>query len=372
MKSSFNKIYIYISIFIAIGVSNITYGQWDINISTLQEYNDNPFHSPLATESFINTFNVSVEKAFSKVNIGYYGNYTNFTESSTRNYYWHQVGLWSSTNNFLYGLNIEQRLNGIDYSFYDYINYNSYLKYKFNINNIYIFGNTSLNVTDYKELNDLDNLLGSFNITANKSFETKTTLISGLDFKYKNYFNTNLSSLTNIDNNITNSNSAYTTQLNFFVKIAQSITSTTGIAAQYTNRNIIGGTAKTIRQLNFAYGDESKYFDDPISYEGYTASLQITQILPMEIILRGSFFYNSKEYPSQGIYTEADKFNTDISRFDVQKIINLGAQKKFYFGKAENTSLTLVLNYQHILNSSNSFWYDYNSNKINLGLNYNF
>ncbi len=361
-----------VAIFILIGSLNFISAQWNINVSTLQEYNDNPFHSPSAGEEFISTLNLGIEKSFKKTTIGYYGNYTNFSNLSDRNYYWHQLGLWHTTSNIMYGLNVEQRLNGDSYSFYNYLNYSGYLKYRFNINNVFLYGNTSINVTDYSDLNDLDNLLGTINLTANKSFKTKTTLMGGIDFRYKNYFNTEFSSLENYENIITNSNSAFTTQLNYFIKIAQSITSTTGLAVQYTDRNIIDGTAKTIRQLNFAYGDESKYFDDPISYEGYTASLQLTQILPWNIILRTSYFYNSKEYPSQGAYLEYNKFDSNIMRVDTQQIINIGAQKKIYFGKKGTTSLALVLNYQYIDNLSNSYWYKYNSNKINFGLNFNF
>lgn len=369
------KINIFLGMLLFIGTSNLSFAQWDINISTLQEYNDNPFHSPTSAESFISTLNLSVQNSMKNMNIGYYGNYANFSESSKRNYYWHQLGVWNTTSNIMYGLNIEQRINGDDYSFYNYLNYSGYLKYKFNIKDIYIFGNSSLNVTDYSDLNDLDNLLGSFNITVNKSLKTKTTLVGGLDLKYKRYFNTEFSSLEEIEGNHISkiqSNTAYTTQLNFFGKIAQSLTPTTGLAIQYTSRSIVGGTAKTIRELEFAYGDESKYFDDPISYEGYTASIQLTQILPLEIILRGSYYYNNKEYPSQGAYIKANTFDTDITREDAQQIINLGVQKKIYFGKQESTALTLALNYQHIDNSSNSYWYDYNSNKLNFGLNYNF
>jgi len=369
------KINILLLILLFTGTSNSIFAQWNINISTLQEYNDNPFHSPFPEESFISTLNLSVQKAMGKFNMSYYGNYANFSESSNRNYYWHQLGAWNTSKNVMYGLNIEQRLNGNDYSFYNFSNYSGYFKYQFNIEDINIFGNSSLNVTDYSDLNDLDNLLGSVNIKINKSFETKTTLLGGLDFNYKRYFNTEFSSLEDVEgNNISEikSNIAYTSQLNFFVKVAQSLTPTTGLAVQYISRNIVEGTAKTIRELEFAYGDESKYFDDPISYEGYTANLQLTQILPLEIILRGSYFLNSKEYPSQGSYIEAGNYDSDITRNDTQQIINLGVQKKIYFGKQESTSLTLLLNYQHINNSSNSFWYEYTSNKIKFGLNYNF
>lgn len=363
---------IILGIFIFFGLYNINFAQWNIKLSTLQEYNDNPFHSPFPSESFISSFNLGVEKTFNATSVGYYGNYASFSGMSERNYYWHKLGIWNESNNIIYGLNLEQRLNGSDYSFYDYINYSGFLKYKFNINNINFFGGSSLSVTDYSDLDDLDNLLGSVNLTANKSFETKTTLIGGTELKYKRYFNTEFSSLDGIEGNyISNieSDVAYTTQLNFYIKVAQSITPTTGLAIQYLDRTILDGTAKTIRELEFAYGDESKYFDDPISMEGSTTSIQITQILPLEIILKGSYYYNSKTYPSQGSYIELDEFDTELTRSDTQQIINLSAKKNIFFGEQ---ALILGVNYQHILNSSNSFWYDYSSNKISLRIDYNF
>jgi len=366
------KIITFLGILIFIGFSDFSFAQWNINLSTLQEYNDNPFHSPFAEESFISTLNLSVEKTISNVTIGYYGNYANFSESSKRNYYWHQLEVWNTNKNILYGINVEQRLNGTEFSFYNYQNYSAYLRYRVKIKDIFIFGNTYVNVTDYSDINDLDNLLGSVNFMANKSFKTKTTIMGGMDFKYKNYFNTEFNSLKNDNIEIIGSNTAYTTQLNYFIKVAQSITPTTGMAVQYTDRNIVDGTAKTIRKLGFAYGDESKYFDDPISYEGSTTSIQLTQILPMEITLRASYFYNNKEYPSQGSYVKINKLDPNTQRNDTQQIVNIGIQKKIYFGKYNTTSLALILNYQYINNSSNSYWYNYKSNKINLGLNYNF
>ncbi len=368
----FNLKYLLFGIFLLIATSEFTFGQWNLTVSTLQEYSDNPFHSPFAEESFISTLNFGVEKSFDYFSAAYHGNYTNFANLTDRNYYWHQLGFWNTTNNFMYGINIEQRLNGENFNFYNYLNYSGYLRYRFNINNTYIFGNTSINVTDYSELNDLDNLFGSISLNANKSFKSKTTLIGGTTLKYKNYFNTELNSLENNVNIVANSNSAFTSQLTYYVKIAQSITPTTGLALQYTGRNIIAGTAKTIRKLQFAYGDESKYFDDPISYEGYTGNIQLSQILPWEIILRTSYFFNSKVYPSQGAYIKIDYLNTDTKRKDTQQIFNFGMQKKIYFGKTENNSLILLLNYQYINNSSNSYWYNYEVNKINLGISYNF
>ena len=70
---------------------------------------------------------------------------------------------------------------------YDYANYNTYLRYKFSLADINWFVNTAISLTDYSYLDDLDNLLGNVGISFNKSFETKTTLLGGINYNYKNY-----------------------------------------------------------------------------------------------------------------------------------------------------------------------------------------
>ncbi len=350
--------------------------QWNFSISTSQEINDNPFHFPEAESSFISSFNLGVERKFDSFGIGYYSNYSNFSNLQDRNYYWHQFGFWNSTDNVMVGLYAEQRINKIDYEYFDYSNYNAYIKHKTKLKGINIYSQGSLTLTDYSQLTDLNNILASLGTKFIKSFETKTTLISGVTFNYKNYYSTNLDTTTqsfgmrrwsNID-----AVEAYTTQLNYFARIAQSITPTTGLAVQYSGKNIIGGTAKSVRELEYAYGDESEYFDDPISYEGYTYHVQLTQILPLEIMFRASYYYNYKEYPSQGIYTDELTVDENIVRLDKQKILSFYLTKGISLDSKSNYLLNLSLGYQSIINESNSYWYDYKSSQLNLGIDFQF
>lgn len=348
-------------------------GQWNFSLSTAQKYNDNPFNSPLPVSTLISSLGFGIEKGIGSFGLGYYGNYNIFHEIETRNFYWHQVGLWKSTDSSMFGVYLEQRVNNPDYKYYNYINYNAYFKQRFQIEDINLFANAALSLTDYSDLNDLDNILGNIGIMVNKSFETKTTLIGGLNFNYKNYFGTNLNSgdLTG-DSLASSSPSAFTSQFNFYGRIAQSITESTGLAIQYSNQNIIGGTASFIRELDYVYGDESQYFDDPISYEGYTLSAQLTQILPEEIVMRAILSISKKDYPSQGIYIGMETFDEKIIRNDDLTELNISLSKYFYLGAELQNTIMLSLTYELINNSSNSFWYNYKSNQINLNFNFQF
>ncbi len=347
------------------------HSQLNFSLATSQEYADNPFHSPLPISSLISSLEFGAEYNFDSFGIGYYSDYSIFHDIADRNYYWHQIGFWNSSDNALYGLYLEQRINNRVYELYDYSNYNGYLKYKLSIADINWFINSSLSLTDYSYLNDLDNILGSVGIMFNKSFETKTTFIGGLTYNYKNYFETNLNDPTLIGDSLEQSSSpsAFTSQFNFYGRIAQSIFENTGLAVQYSQQNIIGGTAKYVRQLDYIYGDESQYFDDPISYEGYTLSAHLTHILPAEILFKGTYSFTKKEYPSQGIYLDYESFDGATLRNDEQSLLGLSLSKSI---DLSNSSIILSLSYLNVVNKSNSYWFDFKSNQINLNFDYQF
>ncbi len=346
-------------------------GQWKFSLATSQEYSDNPFHSPIPISTLISSVDFGTEYHFSPFGIGYYGDYSVFHEISDRNYYWHQFGIWNSSKSIMYGLYAEQRYNSINYELYNYSNYNAYFRYRFELGGINWFTNTALSLTNYSYLDDLDNLLGTAGIKFNKSFETKTTLLGGINFNYKNYFDTNLNDPLLIVDSLEQSfsPSAFTSQINFYGRIAQSLFENTGLAVQYSQQNIVGGTAKYIRQLDYIYGDESQYFDDPISYEGYTLSAQLTQILPGTIIFKGIYSYTKKEYPSQGIYLNSDFFSSATLRNDNQNIVKFSLLKRFSLA---NSFIILSLSYLKNNNESNSYWYNYKTSELNINFDYQF
>ena len=93
------------------------------------------------------------------------------------------------------------------------------------------------------------NLLLSAGLSFNKSFETKTTFLGGVNFNYKNYISSDLNNTELIGDSLqSTSSNAFTSQLTSYLRIAQSLAESTGLAFQYTNQTIIGGTANFIRE----------------------------------------------------------------------------------------------------------------------------
>jgi len=352
---------------------NYSFGQWSFKLATNQSYSNNPFYSPVPISSMVSSFELGIEGEFDAFNFGYYGNYSLFQNINYRNFYWQQVGIWDSTDDFMFGLYLENRTNKLDFEYYNYTNYNAYIKYQAPVESINIFSNASFSLTDYSYLNDLDNILTNIGITLNKSFETKTTLIGSINFNYKNYFDTNLNSNDLVGDSLSSPNSkAFTSQFNFYGRIAQSLTESTGLAIFYLNKSIVGGTANYIRNLEYVYGDESQYFDDPISYQGNFVGTQLTQLLPMGIILRAIYTIESKGYPSQGIYSDSETFNQNIVRNDDQTSFSISLTKNIFLDDEFEKKLVLGLSFEKINNNSNSYWYDFNSTSLNLNLNFQF
>ncbi len=372
MELKLKKIFNYALLFFLFTL-NVNFAQWNFKLATSQSQSDNPLYSPIPISSMISSFELGIERDFNSIGIGYYGNYSIFHNINERNYFWHQFGAWHSTENIITGLYLEQRSNTSDYEYYDYTNYNAYIKHQLLLDEINLFSNAAISLTDYSYLNDLDNLLMNVGFILNKSFETKTTLIGGLSYNYKNYFSTDLNDFDLVGDSLRTSDSkAYTSQLNYFGRIAQSLTETTGLAAFYSSQNIIGGTANYIRNLEYVYGDESQYFDDPISYEGHTIGVQLTQMLPEQIMFRALYSIEEKDYPSQGIYLDFETFDETIIRHDKQTNLALSLTKYFYLGEEMQNSIMLSLSFKSTDNNSNSYWYKFNSTQTNLNFSYQF
>lgn len=376
IKMKKNLIIILLTLFF----SNINFAQWTFGISTDQEYNSNPFRTPLATKTFISSIDFGLENELNNFSLGYYGSYVNFSEVADRNFYWHQFAIWKDFENGTLGLYAEKRINGNLYNYFDYSNYTAYYLQKFNLADFYVSMNPHISLTKYDNISILDNLKGSLALSVNHGFETETTLIIGGTFNYKKYLDpTQSGTFTYINESnqlvtekYTDQNVSSITQILSYIRVAQSLGDRTGLAAQFTNRSIINGFANQVKELNMIYGDESEIFDDPVNHEGNSIAVELTKIFGEDWTFKLGYYINNKFYPSQGVYNSLSQYNTQIMRTDIQNIFNISLRKSFALNEAETTSLSLKLNYEYINNKSNSYWFNYNGNSFNLGLSLEF
>jgi len=372
--------------------------QWNFSIAYDQEYNDNPFRLPQEQPSWISSLQFGAEKSLSNFSLGYYGNFSYFNSILDRNYYWHQLAIWGGSDTTSWGMYGEQRMNKSQYNLYDYFEANGYLQHRLFVRGIKITFNSSLNINQYKELPDLNNWIVNTSFQAHRSFATRTTLMGGLNISYKSYFTTHINesydsspdqfymgetfygrghgrggrgylSSASYDNFASSSS---VSQLGFWARIAQSLTRTTGVAAQFQSRKLLTGSNRFVSGISYSYNQESQLFDDPMSYESNSLGIEITQLLPFETILKLAGYYTTKNYSAQGIYLDAENYDESILREDQYQTMWLNLRKNIGINFANGGGIVLNFHYQWVNSQSNSYWYDYNNHQASLQLQFEF
>jgi hypothetical protein len=372
-----NRIFLFCVIICAFFQSAIS-AQFSFQLSSEQEYNSNPFRSTIPERNLVSAYDVILQYELDSFGIMYNGTAAKFGSSPDRNFYLHIGGIWKNFEFSSLSLSAEQRVNNPIYSYFDYyeLSFNYDLSFSFwDINSSF---SSSANYTSYKNISILDNVKSTLGLSFNKSFETGTTFIFGGELNHKIYtlptktdvieVMNDLNQLENIT--IESQNASYITQLSGFARIAQSITPSTGVALQYTNRTILSGLASSVKALNITYGDESEMFDDPVNYEGNGFLVELTQILFEDMQIKFGYFNNSKIYSSQGTYNAASEYFLDNTRKDTQNVFSISARKSFSI--SENLSLDLGLKYYYINNSSNSYWFKYKTSALNFNIGLSF
>ena len=372
-RESFKKRIFITAVFLFI--NSHLFAQWNFRLSSFQEYNDNPFRSPFAQGEFISSYNFGISREAGEFNLLYYGSYSSFNKSVERNHYFHQAGVYSSNENYIYGAYAEQRVNTKEFNYFDQINFTGYINYLLDFEFASITVLTSASYRIYDNMSEYDNAFLTFGISSNKSFETKTTLIMQAQLNYKDYFNdaSNVGEILPTGSMISSSaTNLYSTQFMLNLRAAQSLGDQTGVAVFYTDRTLLNNDSRLSSDFTYNFGDESDLYDDPVSRNENLIGIELTHILPAEITLKSGFSYSAKEYPTQGIYLDAELFSSQNKRFDYSSGFYLGVSKNIPLGINEGSSLRVGFSYSSLLNESNSFWYDYSSQSLMMNFDFQF
>ena len=368
---------------IILGFNISLFGQTIGYFSIDQSLDSNPFRYLQAESSWISELGLGIQHNSTDLSLSYTGNYTRFETLLERNFYWHQAAIFANSKNFQYGLVFEQTINGIDYEVLNSNQYSGYVNSNFNIGDFNFYGNLEGNFSYYPQLEELDNFNLDAGLKMQKSFESGTTFIVGSIFHYKKYL-TNIIVEDSISGSIINQggqgiNTSFSeydapsvSQIQYWFRLAQSVTNSTGIALQYQSRLIVGGTSRYFSGVYFNYADESQIFDDPLGYENQNYGAELTQLLPLGIVLKGAFYQNKKEYATQGIYTDTENYVFDQLREDTRLNAWVTLQKKISSKFLGSNNVTIKLTYQWLDNESNSYLYNYKSHYTGLGFSLNF
>jgi hypothetical protein len=378
---------IYIVIFLNVVSNGQTIGYFSIDAAL----DSNPFRYLEEESSWISQLGFGIQPKLGSMYFSYNGNYTTFDRLPERNYYWHQAALFSKQDNMEFGTLYEQTINGNEYEIFNSSNFAAYLNNYFSWGEFNFFSNLEGTLNYYSQLEELDNFNFDVGIKTHRSFETGTTFIFGTIFHYKKYLNNiyvqdstaqssggtsgqgGMGQGGQMVNNIYSEYDAPSvSQIQYWARLAQSITTTTGLALQFQSRMIVGGTSRYLSFIAFNYADESQIFDDPLGYENQNYGLELTQLLPLGIVLKGAYYKNEKDYATQGVYTDAENYNFQQLRKDTRTNAWITIHKRFVGGFLGSENLTLKLTYQWLDNNSNSYWYNYQSQYMGLNFSLNF
>lgn len=395
MKSNLiNKILLII--FVA---ATASFGQFKFSLSASQSYESNPFRYTEERESWVSEYNLGMQYDFNILMLSYNGSYNRFESFTDRNFYWQQIALFKRFETSETGVYYEQRLNNELYNVYDYSAFNFYFNQRFLSDVINIFWNSDVALNSYNQLEDLNHYLLRTALKFQKSFQSRTTIIAGAGFKYKNYINnqiieqtSNVVRLSVLGNGSGHGNgpgmrgrdfSGYgysdsmavhfsevpataVSQLNGWVRLAQSLFKATGLALQYSQSILLNGNNRDISGLTYNYADESQFFDDPLGYEQRTIGGELTQLLPWMLQMKAGYYFTTKDYAVQTIYIDAENTSDSVLRSDDRHIFWLSLNRRFNIHMFANELLVVSLDFSKLNNSSNSYWYNYDNLYSNL------
>lgn len=335
---------------------------WDLNMH--QTYSTNPFRTISAEKSWISTAEFGLASQIHAVQLRYSGSLSAFNQRESRNFYWHIAQL-SYRDSLLYTtVSLEQRINRTSFNYYDYTAGHLLISrlVEFPVGDGYFRGNLAYYA--YPELPEYENLQINFGVQWNTTFPTRTTLISNAGVNQKIYLDkTNLQSQAHIPNS---------TQLTWSLRLAQGVAARTGIAAQYQYRHVFSTTEPTNQYLVYQLAQESAIFDDPITYQGSSWGLELTQLFPWYIMSRISAYQFFKQYPEQPLYIDDSTYHPSQTRHDRLSTVWITVEKPIVLQTLQHSEFTLLLTYQWTDNRSNSYWYDYTVHYGSLGIEYHF
>lgn len=371
----------------------ISIAQWFYSLYLEQEYNTNPFGLPVSEDEQISRISMGLQKDWEEISAQYFGSYHAYFQNPTRRFYWHQffIGGGDTTS---WNLLAEHRFNHLEFKVYDYLSIRAGLHHNHFIKNMLWRMSGGITYNNFLELPELNNLSTTIYTSIQKSFKTRTSFIATAAFNYKYYLQqtTVSDSVSSFLLSVEQLNqgggsgpgqggpgggggSYYVYipvdeqrglgQLLFTLRTAQSLAVYTGLAVQYQSRLNFSKYERTLTGLLSGYNSESQIFDDPMGYESHLFGVEFTQLLPKRISIKAAVYYQQKNYVAQGIFIDSIAFNQSVARNDIYRAIWSTVEKRMGLWKMD---LAVQFNYQWVNNSSNSYWYDYISQFVSLGI----
>lgn len=384
--NNMNRILIFITALQLLTANNF-FGQLNPSISVSSGVDDNIFRSLEGTSDYMHNLNAYLEYIPEKSNLTYFysGTFTFFQQYSEKNTRFHDFGInyfipfGKDDKNQLYtGADFLMKSNQEEYNYYDYDQFYFYGNLKFLFDYITLKGGYNYRFRNYVNYRELTNSRHLLFIQGLKSFPTRTTIQLEVDYGLKTFTSESFISspysgqgrrfqpaMTAVQEKPSLS------QLLFVGKIAQGLTDNIGLSAWY--RKQISLTPESTFTNPDSYYQDEELFDDPFSFESDEYNGLIKIILPWYINLDiGGGFADKKYLGENAFISPEDTVGLGDLRSDQQSYFSFGVEKSINVDNNWLYSVSLYGNYSFIRNTSNSYWYSYKNNYVDIGLDINF
>lgn len=376
-------------------LANLIFAQFSKDIEISTSWDDNLYRSPEPVEDLLT--DLSIRLAYkpddSQMNYYYNGNMFLYQNNLLRNFSLHSVGFNyinpfgdDDKHNFYLGADGTLRLNGSEYSYYDYNQIYAYSNFHLDFDGLFLRSGYNFRYRSYSNLPDLTNYRHYLFLQVNKSFATRTTIILEADLGYKSFGGLDIFTTENSGwgrgrgrwsetYSESSSSGAYEApglgQAVLLARVSQSLHEKVGLYVQY--RRQFSLTSETGFVNADSYYQDEEIFDDPFSYESETYSSQFTWMLPWSMKLQVGGALVSKNYISEQAFTSAeDTVGLGGIRLDNRNSYYIDFSKTFYLDKNWIKSLHFNINFSYIRNESNSYWYDYKNAVLGGGVQWKF
>ena len=405
---------ILIAILFAGFASAPTFGQWTRSISVNTSYDNNAFRNYAALPDFVTGLSGYLAKDSRsekwQSRLYYRGSFNFFAEYDARNYHYHHVGAAFSRvlnkrgNALNLGLNASLRVNSEIYNYYNLKEISGYGNVKLNINPSSITNlGYRLRGRWYSNLPELNYSEHYFLARYTHFFRSKTTLIFEGNYGRKIYRKQitddiivpgngpddmngyghhqggmghfgragNMGNNEGVGNTGSSSIQPGVGQWVGQVRLAQSLTHSTGLSANFVLRRNPGGEIRYLAGQVSGYISEDELFDDRYGYESEEISATLTQLLPGQITFKASLESQWKDYTNRpALDLNGEALPGGELRNDRQLLAWFSLNKSFTIsgGKAVN----LIGEVYWVDNRSNDLYYDYRVSLISIGMGMSF
>jgi len=394
----------FISVIIFFVTTSNIFAALGINLQQSVIYDNNVFRNSSAHSDmiYVSELHLSYPAQFHKIRVNW--NYSGglFTYQDYNEHRFNTNSLWTNfytpilNNVFIRAhLGIVYNQQGEEYSIFDNrrIQFSSQLQSNITRSFVHTLGYAHERKT-YPHTSEISYSENNMISIARLFFRSRTTFIWEVRFSQKNYTNESSSSqivLYEKDNNgqyygsgkggpfgngnngkegasshpdssimVTNISQPDVSQFYMKIKIAQSLSNSTGLGLEFSRFFPANQLTRFITGQDFSYDDNNELYDDHYTYESKVFSVSITQLLPFAVKINSHFSYGNKQY-NYSLYDETTQKN---NRDDIHIKYGIGILKTFAINKPFMNEMDINIDALWLNNKSNEEYFDYDSLSI--------